>query len=156
MTDYLVCLCECVLCACLNSVRFATNSFCLNKTSFKTWMYIASRMFTELSVTNVHTSTPFTHIHTTLTIDNLVFTTVFFSPRPFVLIRFFLFEKYYGPGRVRVMGQGRLAPVYPRQSNPRGRKPERCTCTRAFVYTYHGLDDFHAARQASRFRPATA
>ena len=32
MTDYSVCLCECVLCACLNSVRFATNDFCLHKT----------------------------------------------------------------------------------------------------------------------------
>ena len=34
MTDYSVCLCECVLCACLNSVRFATNDFCLHKTGF--------------------------------------------------------------------------------------------------------------------------
>ena len=44
VTDYSVCLCECVLCACLNSVRFATNDFCLHKTGFKTWIYIASRM----------------------------------------------------------------------------------------------------------------
>ena len=43
-----------------------------------------------------------------------------------------------------------LVPVYPRQSNPRRSKPERCT------RAYYGLDDFHAARQASRFRPATA
>ena len=42
------------------------------------------------------------------------------------------------------------APVYPRQSNPRRSKPERCT------RAYYGLDDFYAARQASRFRPATA
>ena len=41
-------------------------------------------------------------------------------------------------------------PVYPRQSNPRRSKPERCT------RAYYGLDDFSAARQASRFRPATA
>ena len=41
-------------------------------------------------------------------------------------------------------------PVYPRQSNPRRSKPERCT------RAYYGLDDFYAARQASRFRPATA
>ena len=38
-------LCECMLCACLNGVRFATNDFCLHKAGFKTWMYIASRMF---------------------------------------------------------------------------------------------------------------
>ena len=44
VTDYSVCLCECVLCACLNSVRFATNDFYLHKTGFKTWMYIAARM----------------------------------------------------------------------------------------------------------------
>ena len=43
-----------------------------------------------------------------------------------------------------------LVPVYPRQSNPRRSKPERCT------RAYYGLDDFYAARQASRFRPATA
>ena len=42
------------------------------------------------------------------------------------------------------------SPVYPRQSNPRRSKPERCT------RAYYGLDDFYAARQASRFRPATA
>ena len=45
VTDYSVSLCECVLCACLNSVRLATNDFCFHKTGFKTWMYIASRMF---------------------------------------------------------------------------------------------------------------
>ena len=32
MTDYSVCLCECVLCACVNSVRFATNDVCPHKT----------------------------------------------------------------------------------------------------------------------------
>ena len=42
------------------------------------------------------------------------------------------------------------ATVYPRQSNPRRSKRERCT------HAYHGLDDFYAAWQASRFRPATA
>ena len=41
-------------------------------------------------------------------------------------------------------------PVYPRQSNPRRSKPERCT------RAYYGVDDFYAARQDSRFRPATA
>ena len=35
-------------------------------------------------------------------------------------------------------------------SNPRRSKPERCT------RAYHGLDDFRAGRQGSRFRPATA
>ena len=138
VTDYSVSLCECVLCACLNSVRYATNDFCLHKTGFRTWVYIASRMFKwcfdrqrastlksvssyarphslfaakwqaiadgkssagfsrflggrprhffvgsraeskmclgTCSLTHVHTSTPFTHIHTTLNIDNLVFT----------------------------------------------------------------------------------
>ena len=34
-------------------------------------------------------------------------------------------------------------PVYPRQSNLRRSKPERCT------RAYYGLDDFYAARQAS-------
>ena len=43
-----------------------------------------------------------------------------------------------------------IRPVYPRQSNPRRSKPERCT------RAYYGLDDFYAARQASRFRPGTA
>ena len=38
VTDYSVCLCECVLCACLNSVRFAANDFCLHKTGFNTWV----------------------------------------------------------------------------------------------------------------------
>ena len=43
-------LCECVLCACLNNVRFATNDFCLHKTGFKTWMYIALRMFRKCTL----------------------------------------------------------------------------------------------------------
>ena len=45
VTDCSVYLCECVLCACLNTVRFATTDFRLHKTGFRTWMYIASRMF---------------------------------------------------------------------------------------------------------------
>ena len=47
VTDYSVslCTCECMLCAFLNSVRFATNDFCLHKTGFKIWMYVASRKF---------------------------------------------------------------------------------------------------------------
>ena len=34
VTNYAVCLCGCVLCASLNSVRFATNDFCFHKTGF--------------------------------------------------------------------------------------------------------------------------
>ena len=38
--------CANVCCVRLNIVRYATNDFCLHKTGFKTWMYIASRMLT--------------------------------------------------------------------------------------------------------------